>query len=322
MANSFVDFFSPRYGAFSFLYASTSDPCNMENFVQALGTCQTNLASTGNKTKTGCMAATLSARIIDITASLAMAVLLLIPFLWGVVICYRKREQAWRSMLLAIILGILLSVPLVPPRDASKMRAFAVTQPLMITVAAVGLVDMAQFFSQRKKLRFILKVKSKDSTGPELSSAHGLVIFSLILSLFVLLSPLSAKWLAHDPQVVQAACPAPLEARSFRINPGSALELVQENAVSFTWSGLRAPMQRYSSNLESFCVLSDAEEAAIEDLLQLHSGQVLIKPVFLGGENDAQLAVLSKDEVPLQAGYISVCGEIRDGIFYSQDASQ
>lgn len=318
MASSFVDFFSPRYGAFSFLYASASDPCITEDFAQSLSTCR----SPGTTAKISCVASTLQIRMIDIISSLVIALLLLIPFCWGIWVSYKKREQPWRSLLLTIIIGILLSVPLVPPRDASKMRVYAVTQPLMVTIAAVGLVDMIKLLSEKTKPRTHLEVDGTDIKESTPISSPGLVVISVLLTLVTIISPIAARLSAEDHVPLNGACPAGLEERQLRFNPGSSLELVQENATSLTWSGVRAPIPRFRRNLESFCVSTEAEAAVLEELIRLQPGTVLLKPAFTGQSRDAQLMVISSSEVPLKPAYISVCGEIRDGVFYSQSTTK
>jgi hypothetical protein len=314
MANSFVDFFSPRYGAFSFLYASTSDPCTMEDFLQSLSSCQSHEA-TG---KISCFASTIRLRMIDILSSLVMALLLLIPFCWGIWMCYQKRELPWCSVLLAIMIGILISVPLVPPRDTSKMRVYAMTQPLMVTIAAVGFLDLAKLLSEKTKVRWFSKIDDKAVNQPRPGTSWGLVISCLILSIAVIISPFAAKLQASEHEPVNTACPAGLEERRFRFNPGSSIELVQENATSLTWSGIRAPIPRFRDNLEKFCVSTDAEAAVLEELIRLQSGTVLLKPAFTGQSRDAQLIVISSSEVPHKPAYITICGEEVNGIFYSQ----
>lgn len=322
MTNSFLDFFSPRYGAFSFLYASTSDPCTMENFTKSLVSCPSNFESKEMEARLACIISKISPRIIDIASSLLMALLLLIPLSWGILMCYQKRVQPWHSLLLAIVLGILISVPLVPPRDASKMRAFAVTQPMMITLTAVGLLDLAKFLNKKKNDRSILKMKDKEIIDIRLPSGQVLFVFSLILSTFVIISPIGARLLASHNKQPSVSCPTNLKAISFRFNPGSSIELVQENTVSMNWSGIRAPIKYFRSNIKNFCVSTDAEAAVIDDLLLLEPGYVLIKPALLGVAFDAQLAVISLDEIPLKPDYLTVCGEIRNGIFYSQSITK
>lgn len=318
MTNSFVDFFSPRFGAFSFLYASTSDPCTMENFAESLASCKTSIGSPKNLTKISCITSTVSLRIVDILSSLVVALFLLIPLGWGIWICYKKREKPWCSLLLAIIIGILLSVPLVPPRDASKMRAYAVTQPLMITIAAVGLLDITKSLADKYKGQSFLKKADAEITELKPDSSHGLIIFCLLLTIMIIISPIVSKLRANNFEQLSEICPANFEKRIFRYNPGSSIELVEENSVSLAWFGIKAPIQMFRSNLESFCVSTDEELAIIEKLIILEPGTVVIKPVFLSDVEDAQFLVISSNEIPLNATYVTVCGETRNEIFYSK----
>ena len=319
MASSFADFFSPRHGAFSFLYASSSDPCMMEDFTGSLSTCRIRNVSVGILPITYCMISTLTLRIVDTLTSLVVAVLLLIPFFWGIFISYKMRDQAWRSILLAFIVGILLSVPLVPPRDASKMRAFAVTVPMMITVAAVGLSDLGKTITGKKQHREHLS-DADINTIQKPNSSRALVVASALLALGIILSPIIARLSGKSPAQFSESCPAGLEARQFRFNSGSSIELTEGEATSLTWSGMRVPIRIFKSNLENFCVSSVTEEATINELLLIQTEMVLVEPAFLGEGGDARFAIISLSEVPAKPSFITICGVERNGVFYSQSA--
>ena len=56
----------------------------------------------------------------------------------GMVRAARRRLPA-DSLVLAMALGVLLSVPFVPPWDANSMRAYAATLPLIAVLPALGI---------------------------------------------------------------------------------------------------------------------------------------------------------------------------------------
>jgi hypothetical protein len=323
MINSFVDFFTPRHGAFSFLYASSSNPCLTEEFAESLSACQLDVFSTEIIENLACAIPKIKSRHIDILSSLVIALVLLIPFSWGIFVSYKRRNQPWHSMLLAIILGILLSVPLVPPRDASKMRVYAVTQPLMLTTVAVGMVDIIKSLSKKTKRISAINLEKAELQERNQVPSTGLIAFSVFLTIVVILSPVAIRLIAEPPEQITSSCPQNLEERLFRFNPGSSVELVQGNSFSITWAGLKIPIENFLSNLEDFCISSDLEASVIKDLrLALKPGDVLVQPALLRQVEGSRILIMPVSEMPQIATYINVCGEEKNGVFYSQSRSK
>lgn len=70
-----------------------------------------------------------------------VAVVLAAMAMVGIVRASRRR-LAGDSLVLAMALGVLLSVPFVPPWDADSMRAYAATLPLIAVLPALGIATM------------------------------------------------------------------------------------------------------------------------------------------------------------------------------------
>jgi hypothetical protein len=322
ISRSFLDFFSPRDGAFSFIYASTSTPCLMEDFTGSLSACRNRQRSTGISAFLACLLSTFSIRIADILASLVLALLLLVPFIWGMIISYKNQDQPWGPLFLAMSIGILLSAPLVPLRDASKMRVYAVTQPILITVAAVGFLDLLQKFSKKyRPFSFLIPVQPHHEQQYQASSL-GLVIISIILTLGIVLSPLIARLSTDPPDTISRVCPSHLEELHLRFNPGSSITLVQPGSASTHWAGLKIPVDRFSRNLDAFCAFYPWESEMIDELRLVKPGDVLIAPPFLDSEGNFMLLVMPSEPLPAQASWMTVCGEQINNIFYVETITQ
>lgn len=57
----------------------------------------------------------------------------------SIIILLRKHRSSTPLLLLAILVGVLLSVPLVPPQDESDMRPYAVVVPMLNLIPAIAL---------------------------------------------------------------------------------------------------------------------------------------------------------------------------------------
>ncbi len=59
--------------------------------------------------------------------------------LWGMA---QRRREAWAGLLAFGLAGLLLSVPFVPPVDAGRMRAYAASLPMLVTLPALGVWEL------------------------------------------------------------------------------------------------------------------------------------------------------------------------------------
>ena len=238
--------------------------------------------------------------------------------LWGMYISYKKKDQPWGLLVLALMIGVLLSSPLVPPRDASKMRVYAVTQPVLITVAAIGLVDICQSLAKKSKAFTFFKSVETTTLKNNNDKSRNLVLTGVILAAVIFISPIAARLNGKTPEPIKSTCPSHLEEKQFRFNPGSSIELVEGTTASMTWAGIRVPVHRFKSNLEEICVSSEKEIAKMIDLGFLQPGDVLLEPAFLNQDGNLLLLVISSNEIPSNAAYLTICGEEKNGVFYSQ----
>jgi hypothetical protein len=83
----------------------------------------------------------------------------------GIFSAYLKRETPFFSLVLFFYLGVLLSVPFLPPWDADRMRAYAVSMPLIIMVPVIGL----EYLLEKVKIKFLL------NKGNDLDVSQGLL---------------------------------------------------------------------------------------------------------------------------------------------------
>lgn len=104
----------------------------------------------------------------------------------SIVILIRKRYELKYLILLAVIIGILLSIPFVPPQDESDMRAFAVTVPIMALIPSLSINWLAMKvglgLSKVMKIETPYKPVNKENKNLVLyNSLFGITIFSLTL---------------------------------------------------------------------------------------------------------------------------------------------
>ena len=154
-------------------------------------------------------------------------------FLFGLLFCgiYWKRD--YPSLLLAAIIGVILSTPLVPPSDTGSMRAYAATMPMTAAFVAVSAVSVMSVLTLIRKVAHPMQ----QASTPLLQGAEDLwqllrqplLAFGIGLSVFITLGPVAVRLShPHPPQFNGAACPAPMETVYARMSSGSSVVVVPD----------------------------------------------------------------------------------------------
>ena len=144
--------------------------------------------------------------------------------LFALVDCYRQRQEPTASLILVATLGILASVPFVPPWDADTMRAYAATLPVIAILPALGL----EFISKKMEWHPLVQVPTQENFS------QILIGFSILLAIFVFLAPITTKVFSHAPQLADVQCKDGTNPVYLRIPPGSFINLVADNSIQQT----------------------------------------------------------------------------------------
>ncbi|MCU0535263.1 MAG: hypothetical protein MUD14_15355 [Hydrococcus sp. Prado102] len=218
--------------------------------------------------------------------------LLQLSSVFAIVNCYRQRQQATASLMLAMAMGILLSVPFVPPWDAGT-RPYAATIPLFCLFPALGLALFAQKMEWHK-----LQI-----TQP-LQQPQILLIVGISLAVLSIGGPIATALASHPPQFTEISCPATTEAIYFRNSPGSSINLVPDRATKRSY----VPNIRISDFKNSIKRLyrSDYVETA-KELAQLDANTTLRNTTDI--KSGKLVWLISKSRlIPKESGIVGVCG--------------
>ena len=207
--------------------------------------------------------------------------------------CYYRRGKPENALMIVLSVGILLSVPFVPPWDADSMRVYAATIPISVTLPVIGMT----FLFARMGWNFWLNF-SKDSPGDRL-----LLLFSTSLILFIALAPIATKAISRPVPLPDLICKNGLEPIYLKIDPGASVKLVSDNSLKRT----HLPDVRLSDFRTGLTGFSKLYPVAADALVDVDANSTLMQNINL---SDKQLIwLVSNDSEALEVGNIvGVCG--------------
>jgi len=122
-------------------------------------------------------------------------------------------------------IGVLISVPFLPPTDAYRMRPYAASMIIFGLLAALGLL----FGMETLKLRFLPKRDTEDA------KESGTVAFTSLLVLGIILGPLIIKSVGNPPQFGPATCEPGTDVLSLRFDPGTHFSILRQDEPGLDW---------------------------------------------------------------------------------------
>ncbi len=214
--------------------------------------------------------------------------------------CYRQRLDLNASLMLATTLGILASVPFVPPWDADTMRAYAATLPIISALPALGFA----FVAEKMEWFWLIQVPKQEKYS------RVLLMFSIALALFSFMGGITIKMLSRTPQFADVACLSGRDAVYLRISPGSSIKLVADDAIPTTHlpnirlSDFKARMD--GKGVDSF---KDLYPELTKKLTSINPSTTMMNTFNLRDWKWIWL-IADSSKVPKNTGIVGVCGKL------------
>jgi len=228
--------------------------------------------------------------------------------LLGLFQCYRQRQKPAYSLLLAIGLGVMLSLPFVPPwiGGTGTTRTYAATLPISALLPAVGLAFVATSF----------RLDGRSPLPEQSFSKKALPIFGLLLALACVFGPMSIKAMAQPPQFEPVACPTNADRAYIRITPGSLLHIVPRDSRPthlpyIQVTDLRQGVKRVRQILQRRA--STYLEHEVETLSVLKPRNTVMDALDLGTQRRL-LIVVDTAQIPQHSNMVQVCGRLQENL--------
>lgn len=143
----------------------------------------------------------------------------------GIVKWLINRKDAYINLALMTAIGVLASVPFVPPTDAYRVRLYAATIPFFILLPGMGL-----FFLQEKFPAKFFKPNLREYT-----EIYSIPVSCAILMALILITPFLVKTTSHPPVLTKTICPPEMESFVTSYDRGMSVNLHRENSVFLDW---------------------------------------------------------------------------------------
>jgi hypothetical protein len=217
----------------------------------------------------------------------------------GIIYLSIIRKDARSILLLACLVGVLLSTPFVPPRDSNWMRTYGAVIPFIVIIPSLSLA----LFNLR------LKIVQKENLPEEVNAFRSpSFILCALLVASVMVGPFVVKPLAQKPVIQQANCTAPDTAFSIRINPGSYVQVISDDAAQVSY----LPNLRISDLTHS---VKSFGYRYIFAQQPYQPGMTILNTLDLASRERVWIAVPSVG-LPVDGSIVLVCGHKKDGSIF------
>lgn len=138
---------------------------------------------------------------------------------------FRQSKNVYLTLVIVSVLGIILSVPFVPPQLHNRIRLYAASFPFLAVFPALGLACLLNL----AKLEFFLKT-------PTIVFPGGITVwFGAFLVFITLLGPSLARFVQPATRYQKIHCPEGQETIYVRYTSGSQINIIEEYIMQMDW---------------------------------------------------------------------------------------
>lgn len=209
----------------------------------------------------------------------------------GFVKWLKKPADTHSGLVAASAIGVLLSVPFVPPTDAYRVRLYAASIVTFGLLPAMGVSLLVSWVKSG-----LLSQPDAEIQNSNLSAVFGALFVALVLGGILL-----AKESSQPPPSLTVVCAAGEDALATRFNPGSSVNILREKTLFLDW------MPNFHQGQFKRSVHSLADRHLIEYLEALAPGTSIFSALDYLSNRSALIAAPT-DLLPTPGAYVGLCG--------------
>jgi hypothetical protein len=205
---------------------------------------------------------------------------------------FRNREDPFLGFTMVSTIGLLMSVPFLPPTDAFRLRVYAVSIIIIALLPAMGL----HWILTKLKLEVL---NSKDS---ELFNNSSLPIYSGIIVLLVFLGPFASKGTNVVPVLKTSQCETAYTPVLVQYEPSAMVEFVTQSTRLLDWAPTFHIGTLHSNihDFPNFQFMDWALEEISPDKAIFYSLDYI--------SYQEVLVIIQSDILPTQPNWLELCG--------------
>lgn len=203
-----------------------------------------------------------------------------------------KPSDQYSGLVVMAALGVLASVPFVPPTDAYRVRLYAASIVIFGLLPSMGLSLLTNHF----------KIKLFSQPNLDFQDLNVTAIFSALLVFMILGGTLIVKASSQPPPTFAPACPADNDKILIRYDAGTSINIMREKSPFLDW------MPNFHKGLFNRNIHSLADIHLINYLKSLTPYISIFSSVdYLS--NQQALIIIQTDLLPPPGTYIGICGQ-------------
>jgi hypothetical protein len=240
--------------------------------------------------------------------NLPLNVVLQILSILGIYFSLINFQNLFYSLVVFSTVGILLSVPFLPPWDTVEMRAYASTMPFTCILPVIGFAHIAHYSNSYLNIRL---PKFLIASGSFRKFPKLLFTFSLLFVFLCIVPPIVIKNAVHRPQFPDVVCPNEMEKLYIRTSSGSSLDIFADKDPTNIYIGVSSasPVGVHVSQFKEDLGSGGYPELAKEATLDVETSHpVTFWHTFDLREWGSIWLVSPSDIMPKSFGIAAACG--------------
>jgi len=209
----------------------------------------------------------------------------------GFVKWIRKPNDPYSGLVAMAAIGVLLSVPFVPPTDAYRVRLYAASIVIFGLLPSMG---VSLVIDQ-------VKLKLFSQPNPEIQDSDAATAFAVVLVIMVLGGTLLAKASSQPTPSFIVNCPSSEDAIAIRFNAGTSINILGEKSLFLDW------MPNFHHGQFKRNIHSLADMNLIHYLEELPAGISIFSSLDHLSDQSA-LILVPTNLLPQPNTYVGLCG--------------
>jgi hypothetical protein len=202
-----------------------------------------------------------------------------------------KPSDRYTGLVAMASIGVLLSVPFVPPTDAYRVRLYGAAIVIFGMLPGMGI----SLLTNHPKLKFF------SAPSPEIQPLNVTAWFSVVFIALIVCGTLFVKATSPAPPMLAVNCPAGSDKIAIRLDAGSFINIRREKEIFLDW------MPDFHQSLFRRSVHGLAGNEFINYLAALEHQTTILSSVDYLSDRPA-LVILPTAQLPTPGAYIGVCG--------------